>query len=450
MGNSSWRYGPLALSANHSIGITSWLTPGYRLEATESSVSGGPQVTLGFPFGQAQFVAAGSDDQGQSGAAASFLYQYISPQFGADSEVQWMSPHYSNLSESPAMDRPIVQTNSSATYAFKTVSIGLQHIYAQDRNNDGGQSVFNQISTSMLWAITQRLNLSVTLAHSLPNNQIPANEAFVALSYALNDSTTATVSYTDQQSQSSAVGSLQRNLPYGPGYGYLLQAQGGQNGQQQEAALLQYQTDKGYYQANYYRQDNQDFGSATLAGGIIGIGRRLFLTRPVENGFALVRVPGVKDVECEWSNQSVGVTDGAGDCLYPNLLPYYGNQLGINDRDVPLNYSIGATQKIIAVPYRGGAIVGFPVHKLHQVVGKLVVIEGGKRVAVANGQLTVYAKPEQTSPIGSGGDFYFQDLPTGSFKAQMVYKAGTCSFEIVVPEFDEPLHKMGTLACTRR
>ncbi len=38
--------------------------------------------------------AGGSEDQGQSGAAASFLYQYISPQLGADSQVEWMSPHY--------------------------------------------------------------------------------------------------------------------------------------------------------------------------------------------------------------------------------------------------------------------------------------------------------------------------------------------------------------------
>ena len=38
--------------------------------------------------------------------------------------------------------------------------------------------------------------------------------------------------------------------------------------------------------------------------------------------------------------------------LYPNLLPYFGNQLGINDKDIPLNYSVGATQKTVAARER--------------------------------------------------------------------------------------------------
>jgi outer membrane usher protein len=103
----------------------------------------------------------------------------------------------------------------------------------------------------------------------------------------------------------------------------------------------------------------QNSGTLTAAGGIIAVGDRVFLTRPVQNGFALVKGPGASIVECEWSNQPVGKTDRAGDCLYPNLLPYFGNQLGINDKDIPLNYSVGATQKTVAVPYRGGAVIAF-------------------------------------------------------------------------------------------
>jgi outer membrane usher protein len=452
LGTSSWAYGPLALSASHSIGVTSWFTPGYRLEATSDLISGGPQVTVGSSLGVAQLALAASEDgqQGGNGAAASFLYQYISPRFGLDTQLQWMSPHYSNLGLLPSINRPIMQTNSSISYSFGTASLGLQHIYERSRNTEAGGSTLHQLLASLSVALGERGNLSVTLGHALPGNQLPANQAFVGLSYYLGNVTTATVSYAHEQSASTAIGSLQKSLPFGPGYGYLLQAEGGSSGTSQQAAILQYQTDKGYYEGDYNHLGDQNSGTLTVAGGIIGIGDRIFLTRPVQNGFALVRVPGASNVECEWSNQSVGKTDRAGDCLYPNLLPYFGNQLGINDKDIPLNFSVGATQKTVAVPYRGGAVIAFPVHRIHQVMGKVAVMDGSKKIVPANGQLTVSSKPPQISPIGDGGAFYFEDIPVGTLKALVEYKDGTCSFDMVVPEFKEPLHKMGIVTCTKQ
>lgn len=449
LGTSSWAYGPLALSASHSIGVTSWFTPGYRLEATRDLISGGPQVTVGSSFGVAQVALAASEDhqQGGNGAAASFLYQYISPRFGVDTQVQWMSPHYSNLSQTPLINRPIIQTNSSINYSFGKASVGLQHIYARSRDAETEGATLHQVLASMFLTLSERITLSVSLGHALPGNQLPANQAFVGLSYYLGDNTSATASYAHQRSESTAVGLLQRSLPFGPGYGYMLQAGGGSSGSPQQAAIMQYQTDKNYFEGDYYHVDSQNNGSFTVAGGIIGIGDRLFLTRPVQNGFALVRVPGASDVECEWSNQSVGKTDRAGDCLYPNLLPYFGNQLGINDQDIPLNFSVGATQKTVAVPYRGGAVITFPVHRIHQVIGNLVVMNGSHRIIPANGQLTLSSKPQQSSPIGDGGAFYFEDIPVGTIKALVEYKDGTCSFDMIVPEFKEPLYKMGTVTC---
>ena len=111
---------------------------------------------------------------------------------------------------------------------------------------------------------------------------------------------------------------------------------------------------------------------------------------------------------------------------------------------------MGSTKQTIAVPYRGGAIVGFPVHKLHQIIGHLVIVSGGKRIVPASGQFIVYTKPEHTSPLGDGGEFYFEDIPVGTHKARVDYDGGTCSLEVVVPEFQEPLHKMGTLACDKQ
>lgn len=452
LGTRSWGYGPLAFSASDNTGVTSWLTPGFRFEATRDLISAGPQVTVGSWFGLAQMAFAASEDsaQGGDGAAASLLYQYIAPRFGFDSQVQWMSPHYANLSQAPSVNRPIVQTNTSASYSFGKASFGLQHVYSRSRNASTDGATLHQILASAFLTLSRRVTLSLTLAHSLPGNQLPANEAFIGLSYYLGHLTTASVSYDQQQSQSSVAGSVQKSLPFGPGYGYLFQAQQGSHDLSQQVAILQYQTDHGFYEGDYNHLNGQNNGTVTVAGGIIGIGGRLFMTRPVENGFALVRVAKVSGVECEWSNQSIGQTDSAGDCLYPNLLPYFGNQLGINDKDIPLNYSVNATQKVVAVPYRGGAVIRFPVHKIHQVMGNVIVFDGKQKLVPVNGQLVLDSKPAQTSPIGDDGEFYFEDVQVGTTKATVEYKDGTCSFDMVVPEFTEPLRKLGTITCNRR
>jgi outer membrane usher protein len=96
------------------------------------------------------------------------------------------------------------------------------------------------------------------------------------------------------------------------------------------------------------------------------------------------------------------------------LLPYYGNQISIADSSVPINYSIDVDQKIISVPFRGGGIVRFPVHKVQQVTGALTVEVGGKVVVPALGDLSVDVSGRQfESPLGSKGQFYFDSIPAG-------------------------------------
>ena len=77
-------------------------------------------------------------------------------------------------------------------------------------------------------------------------------------------------------------------------------------------------------------------------------------------------------------------------------------------------------------------------------------MDGGKKIVLADGRLTVSSKPPQISPIGDGGAFYFEDIPVGTLKALVEYKDGTCSFDMVIPEFKEPLHKMGVVTCTKQ
>lgn len=223
----------------------------------------------------------------------------------------------------------------------------------------------------------------------------------------------------------------------------------GQLGEQNRGSGVQrYQGDYGIYEASYGRFGDQDAMTLSTYGGIVAIGRRIYPTRPVYDSFALIQVPGVAGVPGYFSNQEVGRTNAWGDLVVPNLLSYYGNRIGIGAADVPLDYSIDTTEKIIAPPFRGGALVTFPVQQTQSFTGTLVIEVGGKSVIPSYGQLTVTTESKPVvSPLGKNGEFYLENLAAGTFQAKTEYKQGVCQIVLHIPVADAPFVNLGTLHC---
>ena len=118
------------------------------------------------------------------------------------------------------------------------------------------------------------------------------------------------------------------------------------------------------------------------------------------------------------NNQEVGRTDSRGDLPVPDLLAYYGNRLGIADQDIPLDHSVGVTERTIATPLRGGAVVAFPVRRVQAVTGTVILVVAGAPVVPAYGQLFVTADGRRfESPIGGNGEYYLENLPVGRHPA---------------------------------
>jgi outer membrane usher protein len=447
-GSASGSYGPPALSAFHRIGLAPWLTVGGRFEAERGLLSGGPEASIGFPLGELDMALAASGENGQGGVASSLIYQFlVAGKYGFGFQTQWMSPYYATLNLRPSDNRALFQSDAAVSFNVGPyTSLELEYLFQNMRDHSAGESIMHSALLSAIIRLSEKLNLLVSVTRAMPGNSQPVNDVFFGLSYMFGQTTVATGSYDHSHSGNLGVVSLQKALPLGPGYGYLFQAQDGIS--EQQNGFFQYQTDFGTYSADHVRTEGQSSSTLTIAGGLVAIGGRVFPTRAVQNGFALVRVPSVPNVACEWSNQVVA-RDGSGDCLIPNLLPYFGNQLGIFENDIPLNYSVGAVKKTIAVPYRGGAVVDFPVHKIQQLTGYVVVIAKGRPTIPANGEFTMYVdNHEITSPIGEKGEFYFEDIPPGSHRALVDYATGSCTFSVDVPKYEKSIVKIGTLTCT--
>ena len=436
-------YNGLAFLGRHRVGVTNGLTLGARLEATRDLVSGGPTLTARLPFGEIELAAAASRDKGVTGGAGSLGFTYIGRPVSFGAAVRALTNHYAHASLSAAQDRTVAEWQGFlGTQLGRRVGLSAQ--YRSSNMRDGGRRAEASLSVSA--QLTNRSHAFVSAGRSQAG-QGWATAFSAGFSYSFGPYAMADLSYQRTDDGSSAVAELQRPLSRGTGLGYLVQVRDGQDGQS-GLARLQYQGAFGRYEVSYDRAGGQNQTSFNASGGLVAIGGSLYATRAVQQSFALIRVPGLGGIRGFASNQEVGRTSESGDLLVPDLLAYYGNRLSIEDQDVPLDYSIDATEKVVAPRERGGAIVSFPVRKIQSVTGILMVREGRVAVVPASGELTVQVgERESASPIGNGGEFYLENVPAGRHPARVEYRGGLCRFVLVVPPSAESFLNVGAVVC---
>jgi outer membrane usher protein len=477
-GIESWNYGEPSLLFRHRIGVTNWLTLGGRIEGTPHMISGGPSAAARLPVGELAALVAVSGtmepwttletasdpggglllrtQRGSPGAAALLSYSYLGRPVNLQLGVGVQSERYVNLSlplESGGIrvDRKRLDLTVTAAKALgKVALVSLQYLGADWRD----QGWTNTLMLAGNRTLTRRLYAFVNLTNTFARGKRVEFDTFAGLSYAFGDHSTASASRSDRWGGDGRSGTnhldVQRSLPVGPGYGYRVVVESGDN--DHEEALAQYQGAHGRIDADYRRDGwtGSDPGHATLTGmgGIVLIGRDIFFTRPLTDSYALIKVPGVAGVHGTISNQVVGTTSQNGNLLVPNLLSYYGNRIGIDDKDIPLDYNIGATEMTIAPPYRGGAVVSFPIRRVQSVSGIVLVEDQGKATVPSYGQITVEVEGKPVdSPLDEAGSFYLENVPPGSYAAEVEYATGVCSFRLAVVAGATALANVGTVRC---
>jgi outer membrane usher protein len=440
----SWDYGPGVVLARHRVGLTDGITAGARFEASPRVLSGGPSLSFKLPVGEMEIGAAASGGGGASGNAAFLGYSYLGHNFSAGLSARALSPHYANTSLSASDDRSWLQVNALLGFPISSgLGVSLRYTY-ENSQIDHQRHEFLVSTTSRL---TNNLSLFVN-AGLVKKATTLIPDIFAGLNFFFGQ-TTGSLSYQNSDRSGGGTLALQKSLPLGNGYGYRFQA-GAAEGSKNPLldSLIQYQGPYGRYEANYTRVDGHNQTLLNTAGGLAVIGGDFFLTRPVQDSFAVIQVPGIAGVRGYSSNQDVGYTNGQGNLFVPNLLPYYGNRLSISDKDVPLNYTIAATEKLVAPPFRGGAVVSFPISKVQRLSGKVLLEQDGAALTPAYGQLRVRGDRGQSeSPIGKLGEFYLENLGAGKFSATVDYKNKLCDFNLDIPTSDELEIDLGTVTC---
>ncbi|WP_242334776.1 MULTISPECIES: fimbria/pilus outer membrane usher protein [Anaeromyxobacter] len=445
-GTESFAYGDPILVARERRGFTRAFTGGARLELGPRVQQGGASAALGVGSSELELAGAASADEGTPGAAAFLAWRHVARRFALGADASLLSTRYANSTLSAAADRALWRAGAYATAPLgRGASLQLQYVGAEQR--DAGASHRVDVRTSLRVRAGAWLLLSASVTRDRAAEA--AGAVFAQLVLSAPGGGTLDAGVRSSRAGASASTGLSRSVPVGPGVGYQLRADSAAGGA--VSGLLQAQPEFGHYELGYARVDGSEAGSASASGALVLVGGRLFATRPVEQGFALVRVPGVGGVRAYLDRRPVGRTDGRGDLLVPGLLPYYGNRLGIEDADVPQSYRVGLTERLVAARPRGAALVRFDVTRLRAVEGWLRIARRDRADVPAYGTFEVdVAGGTRRSPVGADGAFWLEDVPAGAHAARIYWKGELCELPLEIPDSGTGVLELGTITCGAR
>lgn len=465
-GVQSNNYGPAMASATYRYGFTNSLTAELHGEGEHDFGNLGASLaaqlgTVGTFLGT---VAGSGGQNGSNGSLEGAGFERFTQGLSVSAHVNRQSSTFeqvgaSNLISAPTnvipggessatvtgtsalplvVEHPRLSADASASYSFgRFGSLGVA--WVSRRYYDAPRIDVTTLNYST--GIGGRAFLGAVFQHTMSSPG--GNSVSVYLTFPLDANISASVTHQESRSNGTTdqenYAQVQRSLPFGEGYGYLLQA----SDRGDTRIQGEYQNAYGTYIAEAEHVANATNTRLEVQGGIVNVGGSTFFTRPVVDSFALVRAPDAPNARVYESNQEVGRTNSAGELLLPNVRPYENNEVSLEQLDLGLDVQFD-TLSLKVVPYRlSGAIASFTTHKEHAAVVRVTLADGTPLPAGA--ELRRDQGPYNI-PVGQNGTVYFTDLAeVNHFEAR--WEGHTCSITLEDHQLDAIVPDLGTVVC---
>jgi outer membrane usher protein len=452
-GSASNQYGPVAFSAFHRYGLSDSVTVGGRAEGAGGVVNLGPEAIFRLrQEGVLDASLSASHDDGEGfGAAGLLRYTYQGRPWNAQAFFKGFSRKYAVIGEEIRPDRTRMETGFGAGYGSRdagSISLDLDYMDRYDGPD--------RLAASITYSKTIGWNTALRLSYRKTREEVTQDDLFLGLTWYPGREISLSASYQGGDGQNVETLQVQKNVPTGEGYGYrgsVVRTDASPSPSTTVEPFLQYNGRYGIYTAEY-RADIPDDGGTmetarvSAAGGIAYVGGRVGFTRPVTDSFGLVRVDRLQGVRVSLNNQEIGRTDASGEVFLPNLGSYYENQVSINDKDIPIDYSLSEVVRYVSPPLRSGSVIPFEAKKFQAVTGTLTIRRDGKSIPAEYYDVRMKSDGKEIAfPTGKGGEFYLENAAPGRYRGTVLVPGRPCAFEMTIPKSDEMLIELGGLSC---
>jgi outer membrane usher protein len=235
-----------------------------------------------------------------------------------------------------------------------------------------------------------------------------------------------------------------RNLPAGPGYGYNVSLNTGDNTYVDAGAVAQ--NDYGTALLALRTSDRGSDWNIGSSGSVATLGGMTRATRQIREAFAVVDVGGYEGVRVYAENREVGRTDENGRLFIPGLRPYQRNQISIEVDDLPLTARIDGIRTETSPYLRSGVVVEFEIAEARDAIIRVVLPDG---TPVRQGAVGRVWGQQAWSPVGSNGRLYLHGLEQPS-QVTIRWNGSVCDFIVPEPEDSHMIPDLGEFTCEPR
>lgn len=235
--------------------------------------------------------------------------------------------------------------------------------------------------------------------------------------------------------------SLQKNLPSGPGYGYLADFSTG-DPYQRGTLRFDAQGRAGQLSLRGDSFDGDQRGSVRASGSVLASADGLDLSRRTQGSYAIVDV-GVADIPVYHGGQLKAHTDDDGLALIPGLRPFERNLIKIRAEDVPLDVQ-PETLSTAVTPGRGEVTkVNFEFKRERYFRGNLTPADD---VTISPGA-NLYVDGTPVTVVGHDGAF-FVAAQRNTFSFTVDTSHGPCTVSVNADTTGQAIvTDLGTLLC---
>lgn len=427
-------------SATWRRGITDRLTLETHAEAVRGvQLAGGGGIwQLGMPGLVAAGVAGSRHDDGH-GWLSYLAWRWSQDGWSASLNDTRAHGDYRDIGSRYGSAMPRASGQASLGWGNSTVgSFNLSYLYL--RPNEGERSRY--ASLGWMRPLGRRAFIAASANQNLDRSR--DRSLSISLNWSLDSRTNLSAGWQRSGTRDTLTASAQQSTPTDGGWGWRAAARAGQ-GSGGGQAELNYLGSWGRATAGV-----SDWGGgsrqayAGLSGGAVWMAGHPFLSRRIDNAFAVVSTDGVAQVPVQLENLPVGHTDARGLLLVVPLNAYQNNQLAIDPMPLPAELRIDRTRAIATPTDRAGTLVRFAMRPVRAATVHLVD-EAGQPLALG----ALVSLPERAEPaiVGYDGMVYLEDLNAMNPLSVRTPAGGHCRAALAWPGEAAGLRDIGPVTC---
>lgn len=352
-------------------GLSNRLTGEARLELQKDRLTIGGSAAASLP-GISSVIEASLAVSSASGLPPGTMtsadISYLGRRVSASARLQLTSPSFRQIGSDPDhLPRQVGAAQVSTPLGTGTLSVHYL------RRLNQGESLTRIVNLNY----SQRLAEDMFLAFTLVKPLAPQAGTTIGLMLTmLFDRTHAgSATLTQRPGAASVYTEFQQSTPRDEGTGYRLASLNGSDSSRQEASVTRNQS-FGTFQAEVARLNGEISSRLSARGGVAVLGGSMYLSRGLDESFAVVETGDIPGVPVYLENQVVAHTDRHGRAVVSYLRPYERNRLGIDPLTLPMDASVGAYEKTVVPRSRGGTLVDFEVRKVLNATLRIVLADG--------------------------------------------------------------------------